>query len=376
MSEDPARTPGRSSAGEGESGSGSEDRGESGSRSEGRGESGSRSSGQGTSGTSGEDRAGASATSSTGADRPTDAADGDGSRAGEAAGSDEGAASPGAGSGLLTRRRALIGAGLVGVGAVGYAVLSILNPPNAPRPVLPTDRMEADGWVETGGEGAPVTEMRVGPLTITTLANTVQYGNRGLLDAVRQRDVTVEGAGQTVTRSLAEAAPEALDQYLAIFVASRIDLGPDVDDLPLGIGRAEVMDQARAAAQTSFERTMADAGLQGISRTGSGTLAVDTGETAMLDRYRADFPFAGGTVSALGQEFDVPSTALEMAGYLAVWHHGDWIMVAAGAHPAANYSDSVERELDGGGTATVSLDLGLAPADYRDQILGYAGEMR
>ena len=329
---------------------------------------------EGSAGPSRADRAGDSAGSTTGGDRPADAGDGDGPRADGAPEAEEGGPSPR--GGLLTRRRALIGAGLAGVGAVGYALLSILNPPNAPRPVLPADEMESDGWVETGGEGAPVADMRVGPLTVRTLANTVQYGNRGLLDAVRDREVTIEVAGQTVTRSLAEAAPEALDQYLAIFVASRIDLGPDVDDLPLGIGRAEVMDQARIAAQASFEQTMADAGLQNVSSTGSGTLDVATGETATLDRYRADFPFEGGTVSALGQEFDVPSTALEMAGYLAVWHHEDWIMVAAGAHPAANYTDTAERELETGGTATISLDLGLTPADYREEMLGYVRQLR
>ena len=325
-----------------------------------------------------EGRTAATSGASGGDDRPGDAGngDGDGPPADGTAGAGEGDTVSRMGGGLLTRRRVLIGAGLVGLGAVGYSVLSIMNEPNAPAPELPTGEMASDGWVETGGEGAPVAELRVGPLTITTLANTVQYGNRGLLDAVREREVTIDVAGQTVTRTLAEAASAALDQYLAIFVASRIDLGPDVDDLPLGIGRAQVMDQARVAAQTSFEQTMADAGLHEVSLTGSGTLDVATGETATLDRYRADYPFEGGTVSALGQEFDVPSTALEMAGYLAVWHHDDWIMVAAGAHPAANYTDTAEREFEGGGTATISLDLGLTPEDDRDEILGYVRQMR
>ncbi|MEF8777195.1 MAG: hypothetical protein V5A43_11945, partial [Haloarculaceae archaeon] len=278
--------------------------------------------------------------------------------------------------GWLTRRRALLGTGLVGLLGVGYTVLSIMDPPNAPAPTFPTEQMEAQGWERITGEGALVTEVRLGPLSIPTETTTVQYGNRELLEEVRAREVTIEGAGETFSRPIAVTSSEALDQYLALVVGSRIDPGPDVDNMPLGIGRAEVMGAARSTAQLSFEETMTNVGLQNVERTEAGTLEVATGETATLYRYHADFPFDGGAAAVLGEELEIPSTAVKMAGHLAVWHHDDWIMVAAGVHPDENYSESVQRDLETGETATLSLDLGLTPSAYREDILGYIEQMR
>jgi hypothetical protein len=275
----------------------------------------------------------------------------------------------------LTRRRALAGAGLLGAGAVGWTLFGITNEPDPPLPTVPTDEMADDGWVRTDQRTETVAEIGAVLLTVRAVANTVQYGDQGLVDEVRARGVTVDVGGQTSSEPLREAAPDAFDQHLSIFAATRIDLGPDVDNLPLGLGRAEVMSQVRTAARDNFEQTMVDSGLRNVESTGTDDLGVDTGQTATLDRFRADFPFEGGTATAAGQEFDVPSTELKMAGYLAVWHRGDFVLIGAGAHPDENYSDTVEEE-SAVGTATLSLDLGLRPASYRDELLGYIRRIR
>lgn len=264
----------------------------------------------------------------------------------------------------------------MGLGAIGYTVLSVLNPPNAPPPDLPTEEMEREGWVRTAQNKEVVMRTSLGPIGVKALANTVQYGDRGLTEHVRSQPVALEASGQTLTRELGQVAPNALDQYLALLVATRIDLGPDLDNLPLGIGRAEVMGQVESTARDSFVTTMQDSGLENIQQTSSGDFEVATGETGTRYRYQADFPFGGGTATMNGEQFTFPRSRLKMAGYLAVWHHADWIMIGAGAHPDENYSDSFQEELSSGATATISLDFGLSPASYREEILGIIRQLR
>ena len=278
--------------------------------------------------------------------------------------------------GWLTRRRALAGTLLLGVGAMGAGVLSIMNPPQAPPPSLPTEEMQQDGWVQTDQAKEVLSRSQVGPVTVTAIGNRLNFGDQGLLDAVRNSDVTLEIAGQRATRTLGEVAPDAIQQHLAIFVATRIDLGPDVDNAPFGLGRAQVMDQVESTAERSFVQTMRDAGLENVRRTDEGSLDIQTGETATYKGYAGAVPFQGGTFTESGEEFTIPATTLEMAGHLAVWHHEDWVMIGAGAHPAANYAPTFDEQLSTGHTATLSLDLGLRPATHREELLGYVRRMR
>ncbi len=251
-----------------------------------------------------------------------------------------------------------------------------MNEPAAPEPDLPTEEMEANGWVRTAQEKGVVSESSFGPISVEALGHTLQYGDQGLVDQVRASDVTVSALGQSVTRELREVAPGAIDQYLALLVVTRIDFGPDVDNMPLGLGRAEVMGQVRSSAQESFVTTMEDTGLQNIEQTETATLEIATGQTATRWAYQADFPIEGGTATVGGEELEIPASRLKMAGHLAVWHHEDWVLVGAGAHPAENYSETFTEELSTGDTAEISLDFGLTPADYRTEILGYISQLR
>jgi hypothetical protein len=276
----------------------------------------------------------------------------------------------------LSRRRALASAGLLGVGAIGYTLVSIWNEPNAPVPRLPTQEMEANGWVRTNQSKEQAPGGNIGPVTVTALRNRVDYGNQGLLDRVRAQDVTLEVSGSTFTRPLTEVAPNAVEQYLAIFVATRVDLGPDVDNMPLGLGREEVMNNVGTTARSSFVQTMEDTGLENVEGVEATTLDVETGESADLFTYAGDFPIEGGTFTEAGEEFTIPSSSVSMTGYLAVWHHRDWVMIGAGAHPDENYRQSFDQELSTGQTATITIDLGLTPSAYREEMLGYMRRMK
>jgi hypothetical protein len=276
----------------------------------------------------------------------------------------------------MSRRRALASVGLLGVGAIGYTLFSIWNEPTAPAPKLPTQEMETDGWVRTNQTTERAPGGHVGPITVTALRNRVDYGNQGMLDSVRSQEVTLEVAGSTFTRPLGEVAPDAVEQYLAIFTATRVDLGPDVDNMPLGVGRAEVMNNVRATARSAFVRTMEENGLENVRGVEATTLDIETGQSADLFRYAGEFSQEGGTFTESGEEFTIPSGSVSMTGYLAVWHHRDWIMVGAGAHPDENYRQSVDQELSTGQTATITIDLGLTPSAYREEMLGYIRRMK
>jgi hypothetical protein len=271
-------------------------------------------------------------------------------------------------------RRALLG-GAVTVGAVGFLGLQLLGPASETPPNVPAEQLQANGWTRTNAETESV-ERQVGPLTVTSVTTAVEYENRGLVDTLRERPVETDYRGERSSDPLSAYDDDPFGDPIWVFSAARIDLSPDVDDVPGGLGLAEVMAAVEARAAENFATEMRDAGLSDVRRTETGTLDVGTGDSATLVTFAAAYPFEAVTVDTEGGDVTLPGKDIDVRGQLAVWKHGDGIIVAGGAHPNENYAETVTETDDTGADITVSLDLGLDPDSYRTRTRALIREVR
>lgn len=248
-------------------------------------------------------------------------------------------------------RRTYLTTGL-GAAAIGLSGCSSFTAAAAaPRPAVPEDRLESGGWAETADESGTIFSNDYGPVTVEGVQHTLRYENA----ALRQ---------QVADRTLGE-----VDTALAVFFATRIDFSPNLDNLPGGIGRAEIVNEVRASARDQFEGQMRNQGLTDIETTGTGSLGIDTGETADTETLAAVYPFEGLTFDVTDTEsVDIQAADVDIEAVLGVWHHGDFVIVSGGAYPAANFAQTNEAELSEGITVSVDVDLGLEPKRYRETV--------
>ena len=202
-----------------------------------------------------------------------------------------------------------------------------------------------------------------------------------------ERDLTVttiEGYGHTeiyedavLRRKLKEGTMGNFDQPIMLFFATRVALDPALGQLPLGVGRAEIVAQARTQAERQFNGRMADNGLTNVRRTGTQSLDVDTGQEAELTSYAADFEYDSISVPLPnGDQLSLDGGTLTISGYLAVWHNDENVMVAGGAFPADTFDKTVEKDLTEMISVTVDVDLGLTPDAYSEELLDLIRSVR
>lgn len=249
-------------------------------------------------------------------------------------------------------RRDYLAAG-AGVGAAALSGCSFLAAAETPTPQVPEQRLDEGGWVQTGETSGTVLERSYGPVTLQAVSHTLQFVDEALQTRVAERTL-----GQ-------------IEAALSVFFATRVDFSPNLDNLPAGAGQAEIVDQVKASSREQFEAQMREQGLTDIEKTGEGALDVDTGETAETVELTAVFPFEGIEFPVTEQEsVTIPSSDIEVSALLAVWHHGDFVLVSGGAHPAQNFTTDVEDSLSEGITVSVDVDLGLQPEAYAEEMRG------
>jgi hypothetical protein len=249
-------------------------------------------------------------------------------------------------------RRDYLAAG-AGLAAAGLSGCSFLAAAETPAPAVPQQRLDEGGWVETGETSGTVLGRSYGPVTLEAVSHALRYVDQGL-----QTQVTDRTLGQ-------------IETALAVFFASRVDFSPNLDNLPGGVGQQEIVDQVRASSREQFEQQMRDQGLTDIEQTGEGTIDIDTGETAETTELTAVYPFEGIEFPVTDDErVTVPAADIEVSALLAVWHHGDFVLISGGAYPAETFATNVEDDLSEGITVSVDVDLGLTPAAYGEEIRG------
>ncbi len=249
----------------------------------------------------------------------------------------------------MERRRYLAAAASTGLAALAGCSTAVgeVAPPD-----VPTDQLNEGGWERTDEDTRTVFEESYGPVTVTAKAHSLTYSDTALRESIREKTLGT------------------IDAQVAVYSATHIDFGPDLNNLPGGVGRAQLLDQTEQSARSQFRSRMESVGLQDITRSSTGSLTVDTGEEASVTEYEATFPVDSFSAEFRGETLAVDLDDLSVAGTLAVWNHGDYVLVAGGAYPAQNAATSEATELSDAITVNVDIDLGLTPEAYREEVLG------
>lgn len=255
----------------------------------------------------------------------------------------------------MNRRQFLAGVIAAGTASVaGCSAAAAVPPPQVSKQLL-----EQGGWEQTAEESSVVFERSMAGMTITATQHTRQFSDVELRAAIKERTLG------------------NVDTDLNVFFATRVDFNPNIDNLPAGIGRAEIMDVISENAKQGFRDQLASTGLENIEESGTGTLQVDTGEQADLTTYDADFPFEGIALQVTQDKaVRIPESTIGIEGRLAIWHHGDFALIAGGANPAETYSEHVEQSLSDGIDVTVDIDMKLAPKRYATEVTNLIKSVR
>lgn len=196
------------------------------------------------------------------------------------------------------------------------------------------------------------------------------YSVYGLATIRRYEDSRLRG-------ELREGTMGQFDNTIRAFAASKINIVPSFDELPLGIGRGEIMDLIETQSIAQFENQLRQQGLSSVRQTDSGSIEVHGGNDADAFVFGAifsqDIPAFEGVN---GRSIDFGRVNLPIQGMLAIWHDGENALVAGGAYPADNFTRSVDQDLTDMVEVTVSIDLGLDPAQYRDDLIDMIQSVR
>jgi len=247
----------------------------------------------------------------------------------------------------MDRRRFIGGVGAVGLGALAGCTnaLGTVAPPEVPE-----SQLEEGGWERSDRTEETVLDQSYGPINVTAKSTTLTYSDTALATEIEEK---------TLGR---------IDGTLAIYAASHINFDPNLNNLPGDVGRKEVVNEVATQARSQFAQRMRDQGLENVEEVGEAEFTTDSGKSPGLATYRGEFPVGTLEFDADGETFTLDVDTIEVAGDLAVWNEGDFVVVAGGAYPAENYADTVSRDLSDAIDVTVDVDLGLTPDEYRTEV--------
>lgn len=220
---------------------------------------------------------------------------------------------------------------------------------------------------EGGWEQAETSENRLldrsylgGQVQVTADAETVTYEKAALRQSVAERTL-----GQ-------------LDTTLGVFSVTNLDIEPNPADLPLGLGVKQLLSEVRETAGAEFEAQLRGAGITDVRRTGETDVTVADGRNTALVEYAGKYGYEEMRIPlpAADQYATVEGGSIEMAGALAAWRDGRYIVVAGGAHPAENFAQTVEADLSDAISVDVAIDLGLTPATYAEELRNLIASVR
>lgn len=217
-------------------------------------------------------------------------------------------------------------------------------------PTVDHDAIGTD-WEEVNSNEGVVFEDAYGPITVTAREHRVMYENVALREEVREK--TLDG----------------LDAQLSLVFATRIDISPAADKLPFGAGRKELMDQIESVGRQQFEQQLRANDLEDVEEADTEEWTAAGGHTGTLTEYEAAFAVEDMTFDLVGDSsLTIEGTDMDVSGWLAAWHDGDYPMLAGGLHPAENFSRTIEETLSDAIDLTLRIDLGLEPEAYREEV--------
>ena len=241
-------------------------------------------------------------------------------------------------------RRAFLGSIACG-GAI--AVAGCLGPDRDLDPPVVTDARIEDDWREVERSRGVAFDRSFGPIGISAREHTIVYEYVPLAAVVDEFTDGVDGPAGGL-------------------FASRLDVSPSVDGLPLG--RSQLLSRVDRRGNEAFERELRRNDVEGIERTGTDPFRSDTGHDGTLTSYRGSVPVPEGEYTLGDMRLSLDLGALDVEARFASWHDGTDVLLAGCIFPANSIEDVIEGALPGFLSTDLDLDVGYEPADFEDEV--------
>lgn len=157
------------------------------------------------------------------------------------------------------------------------------------------------------------------------------------------------------------------DATVMSFFATRVELNPDLDKLP--VGKQESISRTAEQAKARFTEQLRNQGLTDIKQTGTETFTVESGDEADVTNYSGRYSFPSMSVPLpSGESVEIEGGSIDVSGMVAIWQNDQYIIVSGGGYPAENFSKQFEKQITDMVGVTINVDLGLDPRDYEAEI--------
>jgi uncharacterized protein YceK len=197
-------------------------------------------------------------------------------------------------------------------------------------------QLSNNGWRKVADSEEQVLDREVAFVDIEGYSHTTQYEDRAL------------------RRRLREGTMGNFDATVMQFFTSRVELDPAIDELPFGVGLDTIMAEVKASAESQLKTQMNEQGLENVQEGQTGNINIDGGPQAWMKTYSADFEYPSMEFFITdNQKVEIPSGSLSVWGALSAWKGEDSILVAGGACPEEEFTESFTREV----TALISVSV-------------------
>lgn len=228
---------------------------------------------------------------------------------------------------------------------------------DVPAPVPSEELLNEGGWSEVASTTERILDRDLlgGRVHVTADTHSKYYEDAALRSEMKEKTMG------------------HFDAPLSAFSANRIALDPSPADLPFGMGVKEVLGKITEQVRTQFKSRLKDSNIENVRKTGEREISVATGGKATLTEFAAEYNYSKMEVPIPGRDGSQPLTiesgTLEINALLAVWRNDEYVMVAGGAHPAENFTETAKKDVTDAIQVTVDLDFGLEPKQYEAELL-------
>ena len=241
-------------------------------------------------------------------------------------------------------RRAFLGSIACG-GAI--AVAGCLGPDRDLDPPVVTDPRIEDDWREVERSRGVAFDRSIGPIGISAREYTIVYEYVPLA-------------------ALVDEFTDGIDGPAGGLFASRLDVSPSVDELPLG--RDQLMARIDRRGKEAFERELRRNDVEDVERTGTEPFRSDTGRDGKLTSYRGSVPVPDGEYVLGDMRLSLDLGALDVEARFVSWHDGADVLFAGCVFPADAIDEVIEGALPGFLSIDLDLDVAYEPADFEDEV--------
>lgn len=298
----------------------------------------------------------------------------------------------------ITRRQAMAAGGAVALGALGLGTYRhIYRSPDVPRPVVPIDRLEMNGWELVDETTDQFEDGTLGPSTLTWQTHTLQFEMTAEREVLGRATVDYGDDRRDVSLGLFE-------RPLSTFTASATSVSPHVFDLPGGQVKRGIRAAAEQEALVQFLNGLEARGFElpeesgntpeegndGVRTEGNEdsdgngtdpdeeleTFETESGYTAKVIEFEVKYPLGEQEFEiADGEQLRIAADTVPVTCRFAVWQPSSYLLSTGGTYPTED-EIRIAAEGEDGREVRVEIEMDRSHDARRDELDEYMRSMR